>query len=115
MADHHLLAPDTMEVTVAAPAQGQILMGNAMGRWSPQALGAMSGSFGTPATLTAAVTTLTPVAPGTPDYAIADVTQTTPWGFADTEEARTVLAVVVNLQTRLAQVEAKLKSLGLCV
>jgi len=111
MEQHVLLAGHAVEV--AAPSAGQILVGNAQEVWQPQALGAVSGSFGTPATLTAALTLLTTVAPGTPDYAIADVTNVVPYGFAAAEEARTVLRVLVNLQTRLAEVEAKLTALGI--
>lgn len=67
-----------------------------------------------PTALTAQLTTLTPAdAAGTPDYAIAAITQTTPYGFAAAAEAITVLYVIANLQTRLAEVEAKLEALGL--
>lgn len=66
-----------------------------------------------PTALTTQLTTLTYTAPGTPDYAIADVTQTTPWGFASGDEARTVLSVIKNLQDRVAQLESKLQGLGL--
>lgn len=66
------------------------------------------------AALTAQLTTLTPAdAEGTPDYAIAAITQTTPYGFASAQEAITVLYVIKNLQTRLAQVEARLEATGL--
>ena len=64
--------------------------------------------------LTAQLTTLTPAdAEGTPDYATAAITSTTPFGFASAQEAITVLYVVKNLQTRLAEVEARLEALGL--
>ncbi len=66
-----------------------------------------------PTALTTQLTTLTYTAPGTPDYAIADVTQTTPFGFTTADEGRTVLAVIKNLQDRVAQLESKLQSLGL--
>ena len=65
------------------------------------------------AALTAQSTTITSTAPGTPDYAIQDLTQTTPFGFATKDEGNTVLAVIANLQTRLAQVEARLETVGL--
>ena len=66
------------------------------------------------AALTAQLTTLTPAdAEGTPDYAIAAITSTTPFGFASAQEAITVLYVVKNLQTRLAEVEARLEAIGL--
>jgi len=66
-----------------------------------------------PTALTTQLTTLTYTAPGTPDYAISDVTQTSPWGFASGDEARTVLSVIKNLQDRVAQLENKLQGLGL--
>lgn len=62
--------------------------------------------------LTAQLTTLTPAdAEGTPDYAIAAITSTTPFGFASAQEAITVLYVIKNLQVRLAEVEARLEAL----
>jgi hypothetical protein len=62
---------------------------------------------------TAALTTITSTAPGTPDYAIQDLTQTTPFGFATKDEGNSVLAVIANLQTRVAQLETKLQALGM--
>jgi hypothetical protein len=59
------------------------------------------------------LTTITSTAPGTPDYAIQDLTQTTPFGFATKDEGNSVLSVVANLQTRVAQLETKLKTYGL--
>ena len=66
-----------------------------------------------PSALTAQETTLTFTEPGTPDYAFQDVTNTTPWGFAVGDELRTFIGVVENLQVRVAELESKLKSLGL--
>lgn len=66
-----------------------------------------------PTALTTQLTTLTYTAPGTPDYAIADLTQTTPFGFTTADEGRTVLSVIKNLQDRVAQLESKLQALGL--
>ncbi len=111
MAEHRLLA--TQDVHVAVPTVGQVLICNMQGVWEAATLGMYAGAFGTPATLTTALTTLTVIAPGTPDYAVQDVTQVTPYGFADAEEARSVLAVIRNLQLRLAEVEAKLTALGM--
>ena len=66
-----------------------------------------------PAALTAQLTTLVPAdAEGTPDYATAAITSSTPFGFASAQEAITVLYVVANLQTRLAEVEARLEEAG---
>ena len=83
-----------------------------------QILGNRVGVFGVtpvvrPTALTTALTTLTFTAPGTPDYAIADFTQTTPWGFASQDEARTVMSVIANLQTRVGEINTKLQALGL--
>lgn len=103
------------ESVVAAPtATGQVLTANATMCWQALTLGSVAGSFGTPQTLTAALTGLTIVGPGTPDYNIADVTNSSPYGFVGAEEARTVLNVIKNLQTRLAEVEAKLVALDIC-
>lgn len=68
------------------------------------------------AALTTQLTTIAPAdAEGTPDYAIAAITSTTPFGFASAQEAITVLYVIKNLQTRLAEVEARLEAAGLVV
>lgn len=64
------------------------------------------------AALTTQDTTITHTAPGTPDYAIQDLTQTSPFGFVTADEGNTVLKVIANLQTRLAEVEARLEALG---
>lgn len=66
-----------------------------------------------PSALTAQLTSITSTAPGTPDYAIQDLTMVTPWGFASQDEGNTVLAVIANLQTRVAELETKLQSIGL--
>lgn len=63
--------------------------------------------------LTAQLTTITSTAPGTPDYAIQDLTTTTPYGFVTKDEGNSVLAVIANLQTRVSQLETQLKALNL--
>ncbi len=65
------------------------------------------------AALTAQLTTITHHAPTTPDYAIQDLTTTTPYGFATQDEGESVLKVIANLQTRLADLEAKLQAAGI--
>ncbi len=65
-----------------------------------------------PAALTTQLTTITATAPGTPDYAIANLVQNTGYGFVAADEGQTVLTVIANLQTRLAEVEARLEALG---
>ena len=66
-----------------------------------------------PSALTAALTALTHTAPGTPDYAIQNLTNVAPFGFVTADEGNTVLSVIVRLQTRLGEVETKLQALGL--
>jgi hypothetical protein len=58
----------------------------------------------------APLTTITPAdAAGTPDYAIAAVTNSSPFGFSNAAEAITVLYVIQNLQRRVLDLEARLK------
>jgi hypothetical protein len=66
------------------------------------------------AALTAQLTTITPAdAEGTPDYAIAALINSNAYGFASAQEGITILYVIKNLQTRLAEVEARLEEKGL--
>jgi hypothetical protein len=65
------------------------------------------------AAMTAQLTTITHTAPGTPDYAMQNMTSTTPFGFVTQDEANTCLSVIANLQTRVAELETKLKAHGL--
>lgn len=84
-------------------------------------LGASGGTVGfygtTPvvkgAALTTQLTTISSTAPVTPDYAIQDLTQTTPFGFVTKDEGNTVLSVVKNLQDRVSQLETRLQAYGL--
>lgn len=66
-----------------------------------------------PTALTAQLTTLTFTNPGTPDYAIQDLTNIGGYGFVTSDEAQTTLSVIANLQTRVGQLETKLQALGL--
>jgi hypothetical protein len=66
-----------------------------------------------PAALTAQLTSITHTAPGTPDYAIQDLINSSAYGFATKDEGNTVLSVIANLQARLAQVEARLEEIGI--
>ena len=63
--------------------------------------------------LTTQLTTITSTAPSTPDYAIQDLTSTTPFGFVTKDEGNSVLSVIANLQTRVAQLESRLQALNL--
>lgn len=65
-----------------------------------------------PTALTSPLTQITHTAPGTPDYAIQDMTTTTPYGFVTQDEANTVLSVILNLQTRVDELETKQQALG---
>lgn len=65
-----------------------------------------------PAALTAQSTSITHTAPGTPDYAIQALSSGG-YGFATQDEGHTLLSVVANLQTRVGELETKLRSLGL--
>ena len=65
------------------------------------------------AALTAQLTTITSTAPGTPDYAIQDLTNSGGFGFVTKDEGNSVLAVIANLQTRVAELETRLKALNL--
>ena len=62
---------------------------------------------GTGALPVAALTTITHTSPGTPDYAIANVTSSSPFGFSTADEGNTVLSVIRNLQIRVADLEAR--------
>lgn len=62
--------------------------------------------------LTTQLTTITASDPGTPDYAIANLTQTSPYGFVSADEGQSLLKVIANLQTRLAELETRLSTYG---
>ena len=62
---------------------------------------------------TAALTTITSTAPGTADFAIQDLVNTSAFGFVTKDEGNTVLAVIANLQTRVAELESKLATYGI--
>lgn len=69
-------------------------------------------SASTESALTEQLTTVTCSNPGTPDYAIADPTVTTPYGFTTADEFLSVVKVIANLQTRVGELEDKLQALG---
>jgi hypothetical protein len=65
------------------------------------------------AALTTQLTTITHTAPGTPDYALQDLIDSSGgacFGFASKDEGNTLLSVVANLQARVAELEARLGS-----
>jgi hypothetical protein len=103
--------PNTIAVGVAF--EDAQLNGAIMGK-----SGGTAGFYGTTpvvqgAALTTQLTSITSTAPGTLDFAIQDLTQTTPFGFVTKDEGNSVLAVIANLQARLAQVESRLETVGL--
>jgi hypothetical protein len=55
----------------------------------------------------AALTTITHIAPGTPDYAVQDLINSSAYGFVTKDEGNTVLSVIKNLQQRVADLEAR--------
>jgi hypothetical protein len=63
--------------------------------------------------LTDELTSITHTAPGTPDYALQDLTDSGGFGFKTKDEGNTVLSVILNLQTRVNELETKLTALGL--
>lgn len=119
---HILLAYGTTVPTAAGYATGAIFLhtdGAAGTLVYVNGGSATSTSFATVANagiaqgaaLTAQLTTLTPAdAEGTPDYAIAGLTNSSPFGFVAAQEGITVLYVIKNLQVRLAEVEARLEA-----
>lgn len=66
-----------------------------------------------PVALTGQLTKITHTAPGTADYAIQDLTDSGGFGFKTKDEGNSVLAVIANLQTRMAELEAALKALNI--
>ena len=61
------------------------------------------------AALTTALTALTHTAP-TPDYAIQNLTSSSPFGFVTADEGNTVLSVIVNNAVRIGELEARLQA-----
>ncbi len=63
--------------------------------------------------LTTQLTTITSTAPGTLDFAIQDLTNSTPFGFVTKDEGNSVLAVIANLQARVDELETALQTYGM--
>jgi hypothetical protein len=59
------------------------------------------------------LTALTHTAPSTPDYAIQNLTTSTPYGFVTADEGNTVLSVIVRSAARIKAIEDALVTLGL--
>jgi len=60
--------------------------------------------------MTAQLTNITHTAPSSADYAIQALTNSGGFGFVTADEGHTVLSVIANLQTRVAQLETKLQA-----
>lgn len=88
--------------------------GATMGKSSSELVGFHGSACDQAAALTAQLTTITIAdAAGTPDYALSALTTTSPYGLATAAEAITLLYVIKNLQTRMAEIEALLEEKGL--
>lgn len=82
-------------------------------RLTSKVAGGLANKAAPAAALTAQLTSITHTAPGTPDYAVQDLINTNAYGFVTKDEGNTVLSVILNLQARLAEVEAILENAGL--
>ncbi len=79
--------------------------------------GSTAGFFGTApvvkaAALTAALTQITHTGPAATDYAIAAPVNGG-WGFSSSNEFETAMSVILNLQTRVDELESRLQAYGL--
>lgn len=65
---------------------------------------------------TTALDDITHTSPSTPDYALQDLVDSgsgSAFGFATKDEGNTVLSVILNLQTRVSELETILADLGI--
>lgn len=102
-------APSTSPADAFQMYSADITAGNAAAHFRTEG-GAVIKLFQSTA-LTTQLTSITHTSPGTPDYAIQNVTLAG-YGFATADEGNTVLSVILNLQTRVAELETKLKANG---
>lgn len=101
---------------VVADGASSVRVGKVVGYKSTTQLyvDVQSKNFVQQTALTTALTTITIAdAAGTPDYAIAAVTNSSAYGFSNAAEAITLLYVIKNLQTRVGELETKLKAIGI--
>lgn len=78
--------------------------------------GTVAGSSAQQAKLTAGViaaASFTFTAPGADDYAFGAMTSTTPFGFANANEANSALKALQNAILRIEQLEARLTAAGI--
>jgi hypothetical protein len=103
-----------LQVADAGNIQVGTTTGTKIGTSTSQKIGFFDATpVAQPTELTDELTSITHTAPGTPDYAIQDLVQNTGFGFVTKDEGNTVLAVILNLQTRLNELETRLAALGL--
>lgn len=99
-------SPSTGTVFLEITAAGHLTLAPSGGRVSFYA--------GTPVVQASAMTTqlteITHTSPGTPDFALQDMTNSSPYGFVTQDEANTLLSVVKNLQVRVRELEDMLDS-----
>jgi hypothetical protein len=101
-----IVIPDAKNITVNTTT------GTKIGTATTQKLGFFNATpVVQPTALTGQLTTITHTAP-TPDYAIQNLTNSSGFGFVTADEGNTVLSVILNLQTRVGELETKLKALG---
>jgi hypothetical protein len=84
------------------------------GKGNKDVLRRLKGAVGEAAALTAevtALTTLTTADSNGGDYALSALTTTTPYGFADSDEATTFVFVVINNQARIAALETRVQEI----
>ena len=63
--------------------------------------------------ITTELTDLTHTAPSSPDYAIQDLTTSTPYGFVTKDEGNTVLKVIQANKVRIQAIEDALQAVGI--
>lgn len=65
-----------------------------------------------PTALTTGLTSLTSAGFGSGDYAVQALTSVSAFGFATKDEGETVVHTLINVQTRVDELETKLKAIG---
>lgn len=111
------LTNKTLGTTTFSDAANIILdanIGTRIGTATGQKLGFYNATpVARQAALTAALTQITFSEPAATDFAIASVSNVTPFGFTTANEGNTVMKVINNLQVRVDQLESRLQSYGL--
>jgi len=106
---------DTITITEAKNIVLGTTTGTKIGTGTTQKIGFFNATPVVQASaMTAPLTDLTHTAPTTPDYAIQDLTDTSPFGFVTKDEGNTVLKVIQANKVHIAEIEAILNGLGFC-